>query len=206
MPIYEYRCTACNERFSRHESIEDHARPQEHRPDAQLLGAARLLLPILAKPGEEVAARRSGLGHLVVAAVAVVADRARADEDARSPRRRAHRLDQRAGRLQAAVAHFLLVFFAPALAADVRSRQVDDPVHAFERARPLAARPGVPADLAGMARVAHERDHLVASRPQGAHQIRPDETVRSRDCDFHPAMIPRERASGDRDPCYAPPP
>jgi putative FmdB family regulatory protein len=26
MPIYEYRCTACSERFSRQESIEDHGR------------------------------------------------------------------------------------------------------------------------------------------------------------------------------------
>jgi putative FmdB family regulatory protein len=26
MPTYDYQCTACRERFSRHESIADHAR------------------------------------------------------------------------------------------------------------------------------------------------------------------------------------
>ncbi len=39
MPIYEYRCTACSERFSRQESIEDHGRQIRPAPPCPRCGA-----------------------------------------------------------------------------------------------------------------------------------------------------------------------
>jgi len=32
MPIYEYRCTKCDERFARHEAIGEHGRQRPPRP------------------------------------------------------------------------------------------------------------------------------------------------------------------------------
>jgi putative FmdB family regulatory protein len=44
MPIYEYRCTACNERFTRHEPIGEHGRK---RPDCPKCGS-RAVEPVFA--------------------------------------------------------------------------------------------------------------------------------------------------------------
>jgi len=43
MPTYEYACTKCNERFTRHESIGDHGRD---RPICPKCGA-RVVEPVL---------------------------------------------------------------------------------------------------------------------------------------------------------------
>lgn len=45
MPIYEYRCTVCNERFTRQESIEEHGR--RHPPPACPKCSARAVEPVL---------------------------------------------------------------------------------------------------------------------------------------------------------------
>ncbi|HEV8265860.1 MAG TPA: zinc ribbon domain-containing protein [Gemmatimonadales bacterium] len=51
MPIYEYRCTVCSERFARQESIEEHGgqRPPPACPKCGAEGTEPVLSPFFAK-------------------------------------------------------------------------------------------------------------------------------------------------------------
>jgi len=49
MPVYEYACTECNERFMRHEPIEDHGRQPPACPKCSSRAVEPVLSPFFAK-------------------------------------------------------------------------------------------------------------------------------------------------------------
>jgi len=49
MPIYEYRCTKCEARFSRQEEIEEHGRTLPTCPQCRSRAVEQVLSPFFAK-------------------------------------------------------------------------------------------------------------------------------------------------------------
>jgi len=49
MPIYEYRCTKCETRFSQHEEIEQHGRTAPACPQCASRAVEQVLSPFFAK-------------------------------------------------------------------------------------------------------------------------------------------------------------
>ncbi len=49
MPIYEYRCTKCRERFSRQEGIEEHGRRRPACPKCKSRAVEQVFSPFFAK-------------------------------------------------------------------------------------------------------------------------------------------------------------
>ena len=49
MPIYEYRCTKCEARFSQHEEIEQHGRTSPACPQCGSRAVEQVLSPFFAK-------------------------------------------------------------------------------------------------------------------------------------------------------------
>jgi putative FmdB family regulatory protein len=49
MPIYEYRCTKCQARFSQHEEIEEHGRTPPACPQCGSPAVEQVLSPFFAK-------------------------------------------------------------------------------------------------------------------------------------------------------------
>ena len=49
MPIYEYRCTACNERFTRQEPIGEHGRRRPACPKCDSRAVEPVFAPFFAK-------------------------------------------------------------------------------------------------------------------------------------------------------------
>jgi putative FmdB family regulatory protein len=49
MPIYEYRCTKCEARFSRQEEIEEHGRTLPACPQCRSRAVEQVLSPFFAK-------------------------------------------------------------------------------------------------------------------------------------------------------------
>jgi len=49
MPIYEYRCTKCEARFSQHEEIEQHGRTPPACPQCRSRAVEQVLSPFFAK-------------------------------------------------------------------------------------------------------------------------------------------------------------
>ena len=49
MPIYEYRCTKCDARFSRHEEITEHGRTPPACPRCRSRAVEQVLSPFFAK-------------------------------------------------------------------------------------------------------------------------------------------------------------
>jgi len=49
MPIYEYRCTKCRKRFSRHEGIEEHGRRRPACPHCKSRAVEQVFSPFFAK-------------------------------------------------------------------------------------------------------------------------------------------------------------
>jgi putative FmdB family regulatory protein len=49
MPIYEYRCTKCRRRFSRHEAIEEHGRKRPACPHCKSRAVEQVFSPFFAK-------------------------------------------------------------------------------------------------------------------------------------------------------------
>lgn len=49
MPIYEYRCTTCGERFSQHEGIDEHGPTPPPCPKCQSRAVEQVLSPFFAK-------------------------------------------------------------------------------------------------------------------------------------------------------------
>ena len=135
-------------------------------------GAHRFLFPVARELGEKAGARRRGLGEDLVAAIAVVADRRRADQDAGLRRQAADLVDQRARADDAAVAQLLAARRRPAPVGDRLAGQVDHDADAVERRggrRPGDHVPGEQRHARGQARggadrVAHQRVHADARR------------------------------------------
>ena len=131
--------------------------PREHDREAQRdaaqpqrLGARRLGLPVDAQLGEEARAGRRRLVEELLAAVAVVADRRGADEDARALRLgepRARAADQAARRIDAARVDALAARGGRQPAEDRLAGEVDD--GARPRERRLGDVEAVPADRLG---------------------------------------------------------
>ncbi|OLC05767.1 MAG: FmdB family transcriptional regulator [Gemmatimonadetes bacterium 13_1_40CM_70_11] len=49
MPIYEYRCTKCRQRFSQHEAITDHGRKRPACPKCKSRAVEQVFAPFFAK-------------------------------------------------------------------------------------------------------------------------------------------------------------
>ena len=168
---------------------------QVHDPRAGALGRRRARLPRLGDLGEEPGAGRRALVELLVAAVAVEADR-RARQQHAAARPRAAAIDS-ASSVVARVrdsSDLRLYSSRPALVADAGAGEVDDGVDAGERPRVEPPGVRVPADLAGRRRRAHDRHRLVAVGAQARHERGADQPVGTGDGDAHVGEGTRARA------------
>jgi len=64
MPIYEYACTKCDERFARHESIGDHGRRRPECPKCGSRAVEPVFKPFFAKDVDAALSRLFKLSYL----------------------------------------------------------------------------------------------------------------------------------------------
>src|SRR5262249_24950989 len=165
-------------------------------------GAHRLALPFDAEVRDEVVTGRGVFRERLAAAIAVVADAARADEGLRGLARRGERLDERTCREHTAVAKRLLPRGRPAAVADRFAREADECVGALElladghgravgppghtrKARLAGA--GLVLRLPRRERAREDADVVLLFGPRpGEH--RPQKPAAAGDDDFHPCV------------------